>query len=388
MRMSERAVRAIERYQRSPHQSGRCRFEPSCSEFAVEAFRSRRLPVAVVLTALRILRCNPLATRRTTDPVRRAGRRGPRSNGVPTALAVVAVSGFFFVMTAGVAQALGVSGGCTATINGKDPASMTVNSPLVVHKGETVSVTGLAPVTVRSLPAASLSSNTHIDVSVVEGVFGVSSSDHPGHGPNWGGKQNVDNYLKYGVGLYKVKGVATGTPGWSCDGEGYVKLADGNPLTKPVGMVGMAMAVIGAGAGALASRPKAAPTYPEEEEYPQSENEMDDDDREAQSAPSNTMDGFFGMGCLAFLMAAFATSKGYAAGFALAVPRRPQRLVWVRGHAIAGFISGVLLGIGASVLAQQFALWPLTIVTAIVFPLVCGLIVGLRAWMGRPWKVG
>jgi hypothetical protein len=38
------------------------------------------------------------------------------------------------------------------------------------------------------------------------------------------------------------------------------------------------------------------------------------------------------------------------------------------------------------VLLQQFAVWPLTIVTAIVFPVVVAVICSLRAWLGRPYK--
>ena len=45
------------------------------------------------------------------------------------------------------------------------------------------------------------------------------------------------------------------------------------------------------------------------------------------------------------------------------------------------------MGIGLTVLLQQFAVWALTIVTAIIFPVVAALICSLRAWMGRPYKV-
>ena len=36
-----------------------CRFEPSCSHYAIEALRRHGAPRGVALSALRVLRCNP-----------------------------------------------------------------------------------------------------------------------------------------------------------------------------------------------------------------------------------------------------------------------------------------------------------------------------------------
>ena len=52
-----------------------------------------------------------------------------------------------------------------------------------------------------------------------------------------------------------------------------------------------------------------------------------------------------------------------------------------------GFVFGLLGGIGITVLMQQFAVWPLTILTAIAFPVLVGLLCAVRAYMGRPYKV-
>lgn len=38
--------------------------------------------------------------------------------------------------------------------------------------------------------------------------------------------------------------------------------------------------------------------------------------------------------------------------------------------------SGVLFGVGASVLLQQFAVWPLTVLTLVVLPLALGIACG------------
>jgi len=38
---------------------GQCRFQPSCSEYAIEAIRTRGALVGTAVTAWRVLRCNP-----------------------------------------------------------------------------------------------------------------------------------------------------------------------------------------------------------------------------------------------------------------------------------------------------------------------------------------
>jgi uncharacterized protein len=52
---------AIRAYQRvvSPLLAPRCKYYPSCSEYAVDAFRRFGLLRGFVLTAWRVLRCNP-----------------------------------------------------------------------------------------------------------------------------------------------------------------------------------------------------------------------------------------------------------------------------------------------------------------------------------------
>lgn len=38
---------------------GKCRFYPSCSEYALEALRKKRFFKAIFLISLRIIKCNP-----------------------------------------------------------------------------------------------------------------------------------------------------------------------------------------------------------------------------------------------------------------------------------------------------------------------------------------
>ena len=55
------AVVPIRVYQRaiSPAFGNRCRYYPSCSEYAVQAIRSYGILRGLVLAAWRLLRCNP-----------------------------------------------------------------------------------------------------------------------------------------------------------------------------------------------------------------------------------------------------------------------------------------------------------------------------------------
>ena len=55
------AVAPIRAYQRaiSPALGNRCRYYPSCSEYAVQAIRSYGILRGLVLAAWRLLRCNP-----------------------------------------------------------------------------------------------------------------------------------------------------------------------------------------------------------------------------------------------------------------------------------------------------------------------------------------
>ena len=63
-------------YQRfiSPLLPRSCRFTPSCSEYALTAFRERNIFAAIILSTWRILRCNPFG-RGGYDPVPKKGFR-------------------------------------------------------------------------------------------------------------------------------------------------------------------------------------------------------------------------------------------------------------------------------------------------------------------------
>ena len=69
--LSRFAERFILTYKRrvSPRLGAHCRFEPSCSEYGLEAFRRYGFLKASARTLWRIVRCNPLTKGPKYDPV-------------------------------------------------------------------------------------------------------------------------------------------------------------------------------------------------------------------------------------------------------------------------------------------------------------------------------
>ena len=61
----------------SPLKRPCCRFTPTCSAYAIEAFEKRGFFVGFILTVWRILRCNPFS-KGGYDPVPEKGFRNPK----------------------------------------------------------------------------------------------------------------------------------------------------------------------------------------------------------------------------------------------------------------------------------------------------------------------
>ena len=70
----------------SPIKPPCCRFTPTCSAYALEAYQKRGFFVGTALTVWRILRCNPFS-KGGYDPVPLKGMRAPRAQEgeIPTA---------------------------------------------------------------------------------------------------------------------------------------------------------------------------------------------------------------------------------------------------------------------------------------------------------------
>ena len=72
-------IALIRMYQRflSPLLGANCRFEPSCSHYALQAIQRHGAFKGSLLGAWRILRCNPLSKGGQIDPVPPVGRWRP-----------------------------------------------------------------------------------------------------------------------------------------------------------------------------------------------------------------------------------------------------------------------------------------------------------------------
>ena len=413
-RWSTRCVDRIRRYQASEaHQRahGACRFDPTCSSYALQAFEQRTFLVALAMTCSRLLRCNPLVRRFTSDPVRRP-RHTPRPGTVRSLSVLMLITGVTMVVFLGAtASADPPTGGCTGSANGRPAATITKGNPLKVKEHTTISAEGSTP------PGKSGPNHTSVKVWLVDPIGGLTSEDHEGNGDTWSSSTvNVDDYLKYGVGTYKVEVTNTGA-GWSCTFVGYIQL-DGNPLTKPVGIAATGMIAIGAVGGLLAPRRKPNARWVGDQTAKAKRDVMDTildegtkitDAADAAKPPAaedpidvlvNNEEDFFYRYCLGcviamILLPAWAMpifGMGGGAG-ALTVQPRPsepviwKRRVWRRGHPIVGFFSGLVFGLGATVLLWQYNVWLLDIVTAIVVPVVLAILFAVYAWIGKPFQV-
>lgn len=59
-----------------------CRFQPTCSSYAIQAFQKRGFFIGMILTVTRIFRCNPFCAG-GYDPVPERGLRNPRMRAYP-----------------------------------------------------------------------------------------------------------------------------------------------------------------------------------------------------------------------------------------------------------------------------------------------------------------
>jgi putative component of membrane protein insertase Oxa1/YidC/SpoIIIJ protein YidD len=394
-RLCDACARRIERYQhseRARRAAGCCRFSPSCSRFAYEAFSTRSFPIAIAVTASRLARCNPLARRGSVDPLERTTRRRLRSNAVRTAAVLVLLTGGTVFAIAGRAASDPVRGGCTGSANGRTAARMTRAHPLLVDEHQTVRAKGQVP---SAFAGNDPVSRTHVKIDIISDIVGVTTKDHMSQGSTWqSSRVRVDDYLKYGVGLYKYEIVNRG-PGWTCTFVGYVKLG-GDPLSKPVGQAGLGTAVVGLGGVLLAKRAKAKPTPsdPGFEAYDRSPPSATPLRRPgtqpvnlAPSPPVRTAKPLVpgGFCALALVLPLGAMPLFGMGGGSMATVW--SRTVWKHGRPILGLVSGLLMGAGTSVLLWQYAVWTLNVPTAIGLPALTAVLGAVRGFLGTPYKL-
>jgi hypothetical protein len=393
--LTDRALRGIETYRSSKahrRTAGCCRFTPTCSHYAEDALRRRGFVVALVLVAWRVVRCNPLTPYGTHDPI------GPRRRGAARrVVAVLGLAGLTTFLVAGTAAAStlaprqgggsGTAGGCDAFVGGVPIGGLSVDHPLQVHKGQKILLTGLSPIGIRSLPStAALRSTTDVKIHFIEKLLTTSLTENA-TGQRFQRVVNVDSYLKYGSGVYRVDVRSVAPGGWDCSATFYVEL-HGSKLAAEV-----AIAVGAVGAAGVAGSARGGEPRTPDENTGEFDPAADPEVVERFQAPrpdrgaTGAADG--GVGCLAGILFALIASTGaFATAVPVTVSRPDPRRVWVKGHPILGFLSGLLAGIGITVGLWQLNFYPLNLTSAVLAPLATAVLGGWRGWRGRAWRVG
>ena len=153
-----------------------------------------------------------------------------RMTGVAAGLLALAGAG---VLAAGAGAA--IDGPCTASIAGTNVKGLGATSA-----SDAIRVKNDAQIPVTM---ASSKSIDQLKVTVSLAGQGYDAKNGPANGTSWTRTVNVNDYAKWGVGLYQVTGSSTG-PGLSCSGIALVRV-EGNPLSTPAGWAGVAASVMG-----------------------------------------------------------------------------------------------------------------------------------------------
>jgi hypothetical protein len=278
-----------------------------------------------------------------------------------------------FVFIASPADADEITGGCTGTVNTQDATALTSDNPLVVHEGEQLTVGGNIP---AQFAPANPVSNTTVKISIVDGVFGITTDAHATTGPAYSDTESIDDYFNAGVGLYRVDVVNSGT-GWRCEYTAYIQL-DGDPLSKPAGLVALAAVIIGA-VGVMVTKGR----KPREPGWI---------DAELDTAHQIAREEAWQSTGLALPEAVAFQERGSHAWLPQPPLHANERLMWsgkvrLHGHPIAAFFWGLLVGLGIGVLGWQDARWTLNLGTIVVVPIVIAAVAAAFAWFGWGYRI-
>jgi hypothetical protein len=261
------------------------------------------------------------------------------------------------------------SGGCGATLNGVDVAGVRSGD-----RGDDIKVSKDSRVPVVMTSAAGFKSHK-IELEFGSRRWPVSEKTDDGS-TSFTDTVNVDDYATYGVGLYKVIGVATLTDGTMCSGAATVDVS-GNPLATVAGAVAagtVAVATVAAAATGLAAASSESRRFSDLEEIAKDSFAEDEVHREEEAErekvreslrekmrrwPRSPVWGCLSTIAMAMVMLPFMAISG-GGGAAPAVGRgAPEPLPRVRlmPHVtLVGLVAGFLLGAGAVVLAQQYSI--------------------------------
>ena len=274
----------------------------------------------------------------------------------------------------GPAAADEITGGCSALVNGQDAALLTKDNPLVVSEGSQVEITGNVP---AEFAPQNPTSNTTVKVSVIDDVIDVTSDEQESTGPTYSADDvNVDDYFDAGVGLYRVDVTNTGV-GWHCTYSVYIQL-EGDTLSGPAGVVGLAAIIVGAiGALLMMGRKPKEPGW-----IDAGLGTKDQIAREEawQAAGREHPD-------------ALAFEERAAHSWAPPRALKPnEQVMWsgkvrLHGRWVAGSFWGLLLGLGIGLLGWQDARWTLNRGSIILLPLAVAVVAGLITWFGWGYRI-
>jgi hypothetical protein len=161
---------------------------------------------------------------------------------------VLAFTGVLLVAGAVTASAAGaqITGGCTVTVDGRNASTAhNASSAIKAKENQVVTVVGTAPGPITGYK---------IDMKFGPIKFNAKTGTVGSGETTWTGSVHVSDYAKYGVGIYRVEGVSTGT---TCTGWVYLKITGRNPLTTVAGVTAAGLTVLGAaGLVSAVRRPK------------------------------------------------------------------------------------------------------------------------------------
>lgn len=139
--------------------------------------------------------------------------------------------------------ALGAAPGAAATIEG--PCEATIAGEDVVAR-DTFARSDAISVPQTGAVAVTMTAERPIDRMTLDIEFAgirYTAHDEPTTVPSSTGIVPVDEYARYGIGLYKIVGTATGE-GFTCEAVALVDV-QGNPLETALGAIGVAMVIVG-----------------------------------------------------------------------------------------------------------------------------------------------
>lgn len=304
-----------------------------------------------------------------------------------TAASVLAAAGVgLFAVTAASAA---IVGNCTASLNRTDITTLPVDESHAVVVGKT----DVVPMTMKGHGTRF----EKLQIALTFAGFSWNVYDAPAGRGTWSHMIDVSKFAKYGVGLYEVHGVGRfvdGSP--PCTGIAMVRV-DGNPLTTVAGIAGTATAAVGvlgvlgaglaagAGGGGGAST-LARPAAPADERRRKATAEdyydkhpelrpIDPPDPEEERHLKHCATAALP---LLLLLVFFGAKAGLMAVVAPVV--RVERRSW---PFVVGPLGGLLTGLGAGVLLQEYAVVYPTRTWTIVY-LAGGIVFGFAVpWLRR-----